>query len=105
MGLPEMERTQRLLSIALAVLALDGCRGPSQHAQAVGATGTPSSSHGSSSHYYSGGHFGTGAAIGGAAAGAAAQRNGNGTVDRTLGGNRGRMGGGFGQAGAHGGGG
>jgi hypothetical protein len=101
-----MERTQKLLGIALAVLALDGCRGAStQQASAPGATSTPwVSSHRSSWHHipssHYGSHFGSYAAGAAAAAAAAGNRRG-GTIDRTLGGSRWR--GGFGAAGARGG--
>jgi hypothetical protein len=115
-----VEKTQKLLTIALAVLALDGCRGAStQHAAAPGASGSPTPA-GHGSHYY-GGHHGSFAA--GAAAGILLGRHrnaappagyhpgyGGGTVDRTLGGNRsvngggifGGRGGGFGGSGARG---
>jgi hypothetical protein len=118
-----MERTQKLLSIALAVLALDGCRGAAQHAEGPQPTGSPGSSSHTTSHYHSG--AAAGAFIGGAMGGSANRRypnavNRNGTIDRTLGGNRGNSangegrngglrgafhGGGFGHAGGFGGGG
>lgn len=120
-----MERTQKLLSIALAVLALDACRGPSQHAEQAGPTSSPSSSsHGGHASGYHGSSA-AGAFIGGAAGSSANRRypnsvnRANGT-DRTLGGNRGNAasgegrsgglrgffhGGGFGHAGGFGGGG
>ncbi len=100
-----MERTQRLMTVALAVLALDGCRGSSQQA-ARSPSPTPT--------YRLMGHAGTvvhGAAAGAAAGavGGAANAAGSGTIDRTLGGNRGSDAagessgrGGFGEAGAHG---
>lgn len=100
-----MEKTQRLMSIALAVLALDGCRGGStQQAAAPSPSGSPTpSTVGTHSGYrhYGGSHVGSfaaGAAVGGALGGdrryppGYAQRGyGNtATVDRTLGGNRNR---------------
>ncbi len=95
-----MERTQKLLSIALAVLALDGCRG-SERVAGPRPTGSPgSTSHSSSGYHYSHSfhHFGR-AAAGGFIGGAAAAHS------RGLGGAHGGMhGGGFGGAGAHGGG-
>ncbi|HEY0615273.1 MAG TPA: hypothetical protein VGC96_11555 [Candidatus Elarobacter sp.] len=113
-----MEKTQKLLGIALAVLALDGCRGGSvQQAAQPGASGSPTPSSQASRHYGHGG-FITGAAAGimagrranvyggggGGYGKSGTYGSGNGstaTVDRTLGGNRGR--GGFGSAGARGG--
>ncbi len=109
-----MKNTERLVGIALAVLALEGCRGPQQHAGAPGprpsSTASPSGV-GHAGYHSGGGHLGGFAA--GAAAGAAAgsQRRGFGT-DRSLGGRNGSSaagedgengrGGGFGSAGAHG---
>ena len=121
-----MEKTQKLMSIAIAVLALDGCRGGSTHAAAPSPSGSPTpSAVGSHSgyHYYGHSHagsFAAGAAVGAALGGgrrypprAGYPRSGYGsaaTVDRTLGGNRnsgffGRFfgrGGGFGGFGARG---
>jgi hypothetical protein len=100
-----MEKTQRLMGIALAVLALDGCRGAStQQAAAPGASAspTPSTVGHSGYHHYGGSHVGSFAA--GAAVGAALGKDrgyvprpgyppgygSTATVDRTLGGNRNR---------------
>ena len=103
-----MNDTQRLLSIALAVLALDGCRGGATHAQNGDPTPAPSTHAGSSSGYH-GGHV-LGGAAAGAIVGGALQRRANnaprpnapdGGYTRTLGGNRNAQ---FGHAGSHGGG-
>jgi hypothetical protein len=105
-----MERTQRLLGIAIAVLALGGCaaaerreRVPSPNPSALP---TSSSSHGRSYHpgHHSSLHIWSHhvAAGGAAAAAAAAAKHGH---SRTLGGRAGSRGGHFGGAGAHGGGG
>jgi hypothetical protein len=83
-----VKNTERLLGIALAVLALEGCRGPQQHAS------LPSPQPSTSAHPSSGGvghaNTGHGARLGGYAAGAAAgamaaNRNRNASSTRVLG--------------------
>jgi hypothetical protein len=57
-----MERTGRLIGIALAVIALDGCRGP--QARSAGATPTPASTGMRSGMHGGGGGFVAGAGAG-----------------------------------------
>jgi hypothetical protein len=101
-----MEKTQKLMSIAIAVLALDGCRGASTNQAAApnpSSSPTPSAVGSTHYHHYGGSHLGSfaaGAAVGAAVGGnrGYSQRPGypqsgygnTATVDRTLGGNRSR---------------
>jgi hypothetical protein len=111
-----MKNTDRLVGIALAVLALEGCRGSQQHAEQTRPQPSPSPTAFARGGHV-GGHIGGGAVFYGAGAGAAgaasARQYGHDPAagtDRTLGrgggygtsadGEAGH--GGFGDAGAHG---
>ena len=89
-----MNDTQRLLSIALAVIALEGCRGASTNARAPETSPTPAS-HGSGYH---GGH-GLGGAAAGVLIGGAMRRNGGNNRPQPYGPSKGANGGGAGARG------
>ncbi|HZW52576.1 MAG TPA: hypothetical protein VFF00_01015 [Candidatus Elarobacter sp.] len=108
-----MEKTQKLLGIALAVLALDGWGAASAAPEHGAPTPSPSpradthaghSARSWSSHFWHihSAHSHAGAAAAAAGAAALSRNNAGKGTDRTLGG---RRGGGFGKSGAHGGGG
>ncbi len=83
-----MKNTERLIGIALAVLALEGCRGPQQQARLPGPQPSTSAhpSSGGSGHASTGhGSRLSGYAAGAAAGAMAADRNRNAGTTRSLG--------------------